>query len=109
MRTASYSHLFLTMSPILSLPIVIRAVNTLQCQVKWQVDSMVRGSQSRNNMPVSIRNILKKMTCLLTIREWVMVCTQLMSRLSPCSASTLSPTSQIISLCGVLLHQKVKG
>ena len=51
--------------------------------------------------------MVKKMTCLFTTRERVMVSTQLMSRLSPCSS--LSPSSHMMSLCGVFLHQIVKG
>ena len=39
--------------------------------------------------------MVKKMTYLLTTQERVMVSTQLMSRLSPCS--TLSPSSQMMS------------
>ena len=51
--------------------------------------------------------MVKKMTCLFTTRERVMVSTQLMSRLSPCSS--LSPSSQMMSLCGIFLHQMAKG
>jgi hypothetical protein len=51
--------------------------------------------------------MVKKVTCFFTTRERVMVSTQLMSRLSPCSS--LSPSSQMMSLCGVFLHQMVKG
>jgi hypothetical protein len=51
--------------------------------------------------------MVKKLTCLLPTRERVMLSTQLMSRLSPCSA--LSPSSQIMFLCGVFLQQLVHG
>ena len=51
--------------------------------------------------------LLKKMTCLLPTRERIMTSTKLMSRLSPCSA--FSPSSHIMSLCGVFLHQIVRG
>ena len=78
---------------------------------------LISGSEMEPNLNIKLAItifwqlgiMVKKICCLLTSRKRVMMSTQLMSRLSPCSASTLSPTSQIISLCGVLLHQKVKG
>ena len=50
---------------------------------------------------------VKKLTCLLSIRERVIVSTKLISRLS--AYSSLSPNSQMMSLCGVFHHQMVKG
>ena len=51
--------------------------------------------------------MVKKLNCLLTTRESVMVSTQMMSRLFLCSSR--SPSSQIMWMCGVFLHQIVKG
>jgi len=51
--------------------------------------------------------LIKKMTCLLPTRERVIQSTKLMSRLSPCSS--MSRSSDMMSLCGIYLHQIVKG
>ena len=50
---------------------------------------------------------LKKLTCLLPTTERVILSIKLMSRLSPCTA--MSPSSHMMSLCGVFLHQIVRG
>ena len=51
--------------------------------------------------------MVKKLTCLLSTRERLGMSTQLMSRLSPCTS--MSASSQMMSLCGVFLHQVVQG
>ena len=51
--------------------------------------------------------MVKKFSCLLTTSERVMMSTQLISRLSTCS--TLSPSSQMMSLFRVFLYQMVNG
>ena len=51
--------------------------------------------------------MVKKLSCLLTTSERVMLSTQLISRLSTCS--TLSPSGQMMSLFRVFLYQMVNG
>ena len=76
---------------------------------------LIKGSEEKYSLNMSAAGInfkmlgilLKKMTCLLPTTERVRLSTKLMSRLSPCS--TMSPSTNIMSLCGVFLHQIVRG
>ena len=75
----------------------------------------IKGSEEKFGINMTVARInfkllgtlVKKMTCLLPTRERIMMSTKLMSRLSPCSA--LSPSSHMMSLCGIFLHQIVRG
>ena len=61
--------------------------------------------------PLNFRQLgemmIKKLTCLHTTTERVMMSAQLMARLCPCSP--WNPTSKIMSLCGVFFHKLVDG
>ena len=61
-------------------------------------------SKARTNFK-QLGRMIKKLTCLLSTRERVMLSTRVMSRLSLCSS--LSPSSQLMSLCEVFLHRLV--
>eukprot|EP00092_Neocalanus_flemingeri_P015145 GFUD01016362.1.p1 GENE.GFUD01016362.1~~GFUD01016362.1.p1 ORF type:complete len:470 (-),score=202.14 GFUD01016362.1:265-1485(-) len=97
-----------------SIPVLFPSMTTAvadQAVVKYSITGskkqhgldMTRARTNFRQLGVTV----KKMTCLLPTRERVMLSTQVMSRLCPCSS--LSPTSQLMSLCGVFLHQLVDG
>ena len=63
-------------------------------------------TQARSNFK-QLGEMMKKLTCLNTTTERVMMSAQLMARLCPCSP--WNPTSKIMSLCGVFFHKLVDG
>ena len=71
---------------------------------------LISGSEMEPNLNIKLAItifwqlgiMVKKICCLLTSRKRVMMSTQLMSRLSPCS--TLSPSSQM----GLLTEEDLK-
>jgi len=51
--------------------------------------------------------MMKKLTCLLPTKERILASVQLINKLSP--SSPWAPTSQLMSMCSVSLHQLVLG